>query len=118
MDRGDGQYRNLVLEGPELHGKTLWALGPTYIQPQLPLGGLGASELLRIPKAFMEKTFQDTCRTRARAGELPAGIKGPSVEFLTPYTSRPLRNLRLARKPGPVFIQWSPAPSQAFLYPL
>lgn len=52
MDRGDGQYRSLVLEGPELHGKTLWALGPTYTQPQLPLGGLGASELLRIPKAW------------------------------------------------------------------
>lgn len=107
-----------MLEGPELHGKTLWALGPTYTQPRLPLGGLGASELLRIPKAFMEKAFQVTCRTRARAGELPAGIKGPSVEFLTPYTSRPLGNLRLARKPGPVFTQWGPAPSQAFLYPL
>lgn len=46
MDRGDGDYRSLVLEGPGLHGKTLWALGPTYTQPQRPLrfGGLRTAQ--------------------------------------------------------------------------
>lgn len=83
-DRGDGEYRSLVLEGPGLHGKTLWALGclsevwgpqncsespkPSWRKPSKLRAELGPG--------------QESCQLASKGLRVKTNKVRPSVEFL------------------------------------